>query len=127
MNTENWSRENLAWLAGLFEGEGTLCAGRHVQGKNKETYIYWQVAIMMTDEDVVRKAHDIAGFGTVKGPWRSPSTTGKEKIRWASKSQKDIYAFLAAIYPFMGQRRGAKIEEFFADVNSRVGARKVAA
>ena len=49
----------IAWAAGLIEGEGTVC----VKGSGG---LY--VGASMTDEDVIRKIHSISGIGTVTMP-----------------------------------------------------------
>ena len=93
------SREDLVWLAGWMEGEGTF----NIQNK----YTIRTVGCS-TDEDVAKKVHSITGgsirlsprIGTHKDVWVISQTRGKY-----------AYALMAALYPFMGFRRRAKIEE----------------
>jgi hypothetical protein len=49
----------LGWIVGLFEGEG--CVYR----RNRANAPHPVVEIAMTDEDVVRRAHEVAGVGHV--------------------------------------------------------------
>src|SRR5665213_179839 len=89
-SSEHWTRENLAWMAGLFEGEG------YVQGRPRSykradgrsfTTIGYRLAITMTDEDIIRRFHRLAGVGNVNGPRLSPSMV--------AKNQQPIYDYTA--------------------------------
>jgi len=107
--TENWTKINIAWLAGLLEGEGCFC--KHSQAKS------YNIKLVMTDEDVVRKAYLIAGYGTVRGPiFRNNSI--KPCWEWVVSKAKYTLAIAYAIYPFMGERRSKKIIELINSINS---------
>ena len=111
----SWSREDLAWAAGLFEGEGTITMRR--QAQRGYSYEYWGLAIAMTDEDVVRRFHEVIELGRVTGP--VPTKGGQPIYIWRSSSQPDIYAVLAALYPWLGGRRRSRAEECLRDLGSR--------
>lgn len=96
---ENWSRENLAWAGGLFEGEGSIT--RH---RRNETYL----VLSMSDEDVVRKFHHIIGRGKVYGPYFRENS--KPMWRWQCSGSKHGIAILAALWCFLGERRKARAE-----------------
>lgn len=104
-----WNRENLAWAAGLLEGEGWF---RVSHCKKGEGYDYLTLGCSMTDEDTVRRLAEIAGFGKVytrtqrKG---ASGRTGKQQWDWRSSKAIHVYAFCVAIYPWMFSRRQAKI------------------
>lgn len=95
MISSNWTRENLAWLAGLLEGEGSFIL------QNGRTPV---VQVSMTDEDVVLRAQKVAGMGGVSGPY--DYGVGK-KPQWVFKvaNQPHAYALMAALYPWMASRR----------------------
>ena len=66
----------------------------------------------MSDEDVVRKFHQILGLGNVYGPrvdQRKP--TYKPLWTWCVGGSGKVQAVLAAMWPFLGSRRKAKAEE----------------
>lgn len=100
-STANWTRENLAWLAGLVEGEGCF-----QYSKSK----CLSIAVAMTDEDVLRKAHLIAGVGHVYGPSRKRPGR-KIYWRWTVARQAESYALMIALYSWLGLRRQATIQE----------------
>jgi hypothetical protein len=96
-----WTREQVAWMAGLIEGEGSFTThGRRLFGMT--------VAVGMTDEDVVRKLHSTVGFGHVGVRHRE----GRQPLwLWRTGSTPQAYAVMMALYPFLGERRRARIEE----------------
>jgi hypothetical protein len=99
---ENWSRENLAWAAGLFEGEGCIHRGQ----KQAIT-----LAVAMTDFDVVEKFHFIVGVGNVNGPYLANNPRHLQRWRWSTGNFQHAQALLAALWPWLGHRRKAKAEK----------------
>lgn len=91
----------IAWLAGIVEGEGTIL----VRGRTGVS-----VKVAMTDEDVVRRLHEVTGVGLLGGPFWSNNST-KPVWRWDLHRGEDVARILLAIYPLMGVRRGARIAE----------------
>jgi hypothetical protein len=61
------SAEEIAWAAGLFEGEGCIS---YIRPWGREPDI--QAALAMTDEDVVRRFDEIVDRGRVYGPYHPP-------------------------------------------------------
>ena len=109
VSTENWTRESLAWVAGILEGEG--CFGRSLNKKD-QSWSY-RITCDMTDEDVIRRLHSVLGAGTVQGPyWRSNST--KPIWRFAIQNWPGCYAVSAAVFPLMGDRRRERIRDMLA-------------
>lgn len=113
------------WLAGLYEGEGTL-VGPSDRGS-------WALAITMVDEDVVRRAHHVAGVGTVTSVRRSKATWS-DQWRFRACSHSDIAMLLERLLPQLGARRRARAEEFltwhraggYRDVSPEVRAADIA-
>jgi hypothetical protein len=91
-----------AWFAGVFEGEGTITfAGR------KRNQV--QLRISMTDEDVVRRCHEIAG-----GYFRSERHREKRYKpfwRWEIGGAQKVSEVLDRIEPYLGKRRWARAQE----------------
>ena len=106
--SDNWTRENLAWMAGLFEGEG------YVQGRprsyfrkdgRKFTSVGFRAVITMTDEDVLLRFQSLAGIGTLRGPRVSPSRSNNKPLWDYSTYGADAYALLVAMFGWLGERR----------------------
>ena len=64
------SPEEIAWAAGLFEGEGSISRYRR-QGQSFDI----RVGMNMTDEDVIRQFDAVVDRGKVYGPY-SPRLRG---------------------------------------------------
>jgi len=73
-----------AYIAGLFDGEGTIdYARRWEKRKNKKKiYKFWRVSctVGMTDKSVIEWLHETLGFGTVR-PKKVPEGM-KPQWRW---------------------------------------------
>lgn len=99
---------NLAWLAGLLEGEGSFIssAGRVM------------IALEMTDEDIVRRVQTLTGVG---GVWQTTKRQAhhKQAWRWAAQGQAEVKELLETLLPLMGQRRTIKIIECLAAIAQR--------
>ncbi len=102
--TINCSEVEAAWLAGLIEGEGYICAHNGCRA---------QIILEMTDEDVIREAAAIMDpEANVNYYDRSSRSNGERKDSWKVHVNGDkAVAVLELIYPWMGKRRSAKINE----------------
>src|SRR6266851_166503 len=97
----------LAWLAGLLEGEGSFGFGVIKRPDRQSDTSYIRVRLSMTDHDVIQRAANLTG-APVCGPYRGKS--GKDKPIWCA----DVPGYKAEIImrqilPFMGERRTAQI------------------
>ena len=113
----NWSRENLAWMAGLFEGEG--CINTRANGAVI-------LKMGMTDEDVVRKFHAMIGCGTVGNPiYHKTMPHYKPHWDWQVSGSERVQAILAAFWVFLGDRRKSRAIEAIqiCSKQNRYGAR----
>lgn len=89
-----------AWLAGLFEGEGTI----HLPKKRGQV----QVSIEMNDQDVVKRAHEAAGVGTAR-----PSRGGR-MWTWKVSNGADSITVLKRLLPWLGERRAMRARDAIA-------------
>ena len=94
------SPRDLAWLAGLFEGEGCIWEkrGRPI------------LEIAMTDEDPVRHAHAVAGVGVVNQK-RQVTKGGKHIWVWSVGRIEHAVGLAMTLYPMLGERRQKRIRE----------------
>lgn len=97
-----------AWLAGVFEGEGSIT----FTGRSSVT-----LHIGMTDEDVIQRVAAVAAVG-----WTTTEDRGDKRKRmyvWRVTTAADVAAVLGRLRPWLGDRRGARADaalERVADV-----------
>lgn len=60
-------REDLAWAAGLFEGEGHW--RRSDRLRNGYRWNEWSASIQMQDVTVLQRFLDVVGIGRIRGPY----------------------------------------------------------
>jgi hypothetical protein len=98
------SREDLLWLAGLLEGEGSFDAHR---GK------YARIRLAMTDRDVVGRAATLMG-----AQFRLALHPAPAKATWHTEiSGPRAAEIMAEILPHMGARRSQKIADVLGVVH----------
>lgn len=95
------THDDLIWLAGLLEGEGTFDLHR---GK------YPRIRLAMTDRDVVGRAASLMDTKLRLSLHRAPA-----QPTWHSEVSGDRAAeLMRELLPFMGTRRSGKIAEVLA-------------
>jgi hypothetical protein len=88
--------DSIAWMAGLFEGEG--CISIH---QNKG---YCQLQLKSTDEDVLMKFAKLAGTTNKITYYERPGTL-KNVWMWQTGNRKDVTRILELLFPYFGERR----------------------
>jgi len=104
-----------AYIAGLFDGEGTVEYKRYWEKRKKRKYYCWRIvmAIAMSDESVIRWVHEVLGVGTVAVIDKSKAPTGKSyyKKQWRWRcSFRGAYYVAKIIWPYT-QVKLHKIEQ----------------
>lgn len=93
------TREDLAWAAGLFEGEGCITIGERNATRRRHPICQ----LNMADEDVVRRLHTVLGVGTVR--MRKYQPVKKDQWVWRVSSFEDAQYVIAALWNWLGARR----------------------
>lgn len=104
----------LAWAAGLFEGEGCIrtdtIKGRwRRDGSRGGPYFYPRLDMSLTDEDVINRFCAAVG-GRVRGPYLKE---GRKPIWYWSAQNNEAIAIMQKLRSFLGERRSAKAAEVF--------------
>ena len=104
------NRENLAWAAGLFEGEGCFTAWKSYKRKDGKTRIYLRASMSSTDKDVLEKFVATVGIGKVynhrDGTVMSHPAVKTQKPSWQwSVSGKQAVEVGEMLLPWLGKRR----------------------
>jgi len=106
---------DLAWLAGILEGEGSFMAQHVPADGHQGPRIRVRVSLSMTDEDVVARVCDIVGLGRVR-PAKGQRAHYKDLYAWTITAMDPVAALLRLLRPYMGERRRRQIDACLAAV-----------
>ena len=105
---EDVTPEQIAWAAGLFEGEG--CLGAYPRSRNRTQIM---ACLGMTDRDVVERFAAVVGSGNLR--LGQPGTGGwKACWEWRMYGASDVAELAVTFRPYFGDRRRAKADEVIA-------------
>src|SRR5436190_8149841 len=96
----------VAWSAGLFEGEGCIHLRATSSGRLRTVLI-----LRMADEDVVRRFAATVGSGRVRGPLAVAKPHHRPNYEWRLYRWAEVEELLRAMLPHFGERRSAKAAE----------------
>lgn len=94
---------DIAWAAGLFEGEGSLFIA------NMRKYSYPRLNLKTTDLDVLQKFKDVVEVGSIYKA--TTSVTQKEAWYWQVNGLDKCKKVIQDFWPYLGERRKAKAIE----------------
>jgi hypothetical protein len=95
---------DIAWAAGLWEGEGWVQLWRHKPRHDRpKTYVYLQACASQKDPEVLHRLKDLFGGHVAR------SSRIQDITRWTLNGGS-AERFFDAIYPYLSQRRRAQID-----------------
>jgi hypothetical protein len=104
-----YQRDDVAWAAGLFEGEG--CISLSNKGGPAA-----RLSVSMTDEDVIRRFHKVVRVGYVyKTALRNPRY--KQQWCWSAHSHEACQFVIAMLWRWLGSRRRGRAHEVLKTYN----------
>ena len=132
------SSTDIAYIAGLFDGEGSIYYARRPERKKKHTGKGYRTTvsqrismeITMTDESVIRWVHEVLGCGTVnKKPRKGLRKDGTKYLmqyKWRC-TFRDAYYVCCLLFPYAHTKleKIQKIIEHYSTQQYRVMNDKV--
>ena len=104
---------DIAWAAGLFEGEGSFTSETNIDKRNSLRYIKFNLALQTTDIDVGEKFERIVGGRSGK---LGKTTTGKLLYRWSMGNRLEIIKTVKLFLPHLGKRRRERAIKLIDDI-----------
>lgn len=95
------SQREIAWLAGLLEGEGAFMDSKGTP----------MIALQMTDFDVLEKAAAVLGIAVQGHNWKPKGKPSYKPVRAVRAHGTRAISWMMMLYGFLGQRRKQKIRE----------------
>ena len=99
------SDTNIAYIAGLFDGEGCVSYKQYMRQRphNKKPYPTWSIRmeIAMTDKSILKWVHEVLGVGTVNPKrYKTKYTVGwKKQRRWRCQ-HREAYYVARLLWPY---------------------------
>tara|TARA_R100000231_G_scaffold95303_1_gene71488 strand:- start:626 stop:1045 length:420 start_codon:yes stop_codon:yes gene_type:complete len=95
---------DIAYIAGLFDGEGSVTYKNYMRRRTKKEKAYptWniQLEVSMTEESIIRWLHEVLNVGSVsKRPPHKNSMGRKMQWRWRC-SHREAYHVCCLIWPY---------------------------
>lgn len=100
--------EDIAWLSGILEGEGSFFITWKVSSGGAK-YPAFKIQCNMCDKDIIDRIYDIAKIGLLRGPLPVQKSHHRPAYSWSVNRRAHIKEILEAIRPYMGERRGERI------------------
>ena len=99
------SETDIAYIAGLFDGEGSIDIKKRKEKKRAGTYDCWRISmeISMTDESVLRWVTEVLGCGTLnKKPRKGLRKDGtKYLMQWKWRCTfRDAFYVCRLLWPY---------------------------
>lgn len=107
--------EQLAWVAGLLEGEGCFDFNRKP---------YPRVRMETTDHDTALRLQAVVGGASTVNPRTKAKPHFKQSWMWRLSTASEAIALMRALYPMMSARRKQRIDEISACWNEHQAGRK---
>ncbi|WP_410816444.1 LAGLIDADG family homing endonuclease [Micromonospora sp. 050-3] len=114
------SPTEVAWLAGLMEGEGSFIVMRVAATERQKARIRVRLSLQMTDQDVVQRVADTVGLGNVHAHPRQQDHH-KDTYVWTISRMKPVVELVRLVLPLMGSRRTDQINAMLAAVDEAGG------
>lgn len=118
------SKQDLVWLAGLLEGEGSFSEQHyHVADARSWWYALPSIELRMTDKDVVFRAGTLIGGNQRKLRSAPPARAHyKRTFIWRVNGRRAVHV-MELLLPYMGKRRSRCISQLLAAYKRRVGSK----
>ena len=118
---------DIAYIAGLFDGEGSIDFKRRKEKRGKYTTNAMQITmrIEMTDQSILKWNHATLKLGTVRKRNRSPSVKKHWKDRWVYTLRfRQAYQVCCLIWPYAHIKLD-KIQQIIDHYNPKIFNDKV--
>lgn len=97
MEGKEW-REELAWAAGFFDGEGSIYTAKMGKKAGKHTI---HLDIAQTDPEVLNRFYSAVSVGKVYGPYTPKTKNSRPYWRYTAASYKSCQYVIAVLWEFL--------------------------
>ncbi len=94
------TRENMAWAAGFFDGEGSFWS--NVRNDASDGVRAITASVTNTDRELLDKFQSIVGLGKVRGPYQEQRGNRQPVYRWSVGGHRAVQAVGAMMWEWLG-------------------------
>ena len=117
-------REQLAWAAGLFDGEGSISYCVRTQGK----YTYPQIQLCVSQSGnghaeslLARFQKAVCGLGMINGPYVNKGHGKKPRWHWSTAKFETIQAVVCMLWPWLHTTKRSDVVRVLTSYRDRLG------
>jgi len=103
------TREELAWAAGLFDGEGSIVLVKRANHRQ-----HAEMSMGLTDRDLIQRFQNVMG-GCMNGP--HTHVAGLAMWSWNLHTFEKVQAAIVMLWPWLGERRRTRATEVLSQVS----------
>jgi len=113
---EKLTSEQVAWIAGIIEGEGSFIAEKRRNGEfATRVYASARITVNMTDRDVIEKLAELAGGRVNLERQKAPNR--KDQWKWTFRGYENVIILTDLLRPWMFERRTGQLDHMLVVVN----------
>lgn len=114
-----FDREELAWAAGFYDGEGSTTM-QNANAKRPRDYLTPSLSISQhgSPECLLRLQAALHGLGTIHGPYTYPERYTGERWTWSARRHEDALAALACLWPWLSSPKREQAARVFNAYNA---------
>lgn len=111
------SPEQVAWVAGIIEGEGSFIVEKRRSGAYAtRVYASARIQANMTDQDVIERLAELMGGKINLERQKDPNR--KDQWRWTLRGYETVRTACTLLRPWMFERRIRQMDHMFAVVDA---------
>lgn len=114
----NPTASEVAWAAGLFEGEGTLTISSMSKKSGKDQTAV-KLKLCSTDEDIVQRFADIVEVGQIREDDSMVKRGWKLQWEWYTNKQDSVIHVVNLLKPYFGKRRTERADEILDHIRQK--------
>jgi hypothetical protein len=94
------TRAEAAWVAGIFEGEGSFSSKTRPR-----------MVVSMTDFDITQRLRNVTGVGLLYQSKPNAKAHYKPVQIWAVQRARHVKGLIEVLYPWLGERRRCNADQ----------------
>lgn len=106
----NCTKADLAWIAGFYEGEGSVVYKMVKSFDKPRGYPNGCFSITQVNKEPLEKCLALTGLGYMTGPYKPRQNNHNSYYRWVAQEFESFQALVAAIWPWLSRKRKDQIK-----------------